>query len=62
MTAIVDDSMHVLGVFTDGDLRRALDASADLRTTRMDQVMDAQSQIGASLHVGGGGRALDGDS
>src|SRR5580658_7564480 len=27
MTAIVDDSMHVLGVFTDGDLRRALDAS-----------------------------------
>jgi arabinose-5-phosphate isomerase len=39
MTAIVDDSMHVLGVFTDGDLRRALDASADLRTTRMDQVM-----------------------
>jgi arabinose-5-phosphate isomerase len=39
MTAIVDDSMHVLGVFTDGDLRRALDASANLRTTRMDQVM-----------------------
>jgi len=39
MTAIVDDSMHVLGVFTDGDLRRALDASADLRTTRMDKVM-----------------------
>jgi arabinose-5-phosphate isomerase len=35
MTAIVDDSMHVLGVFTDGDLRRALDASADLRTTRV---------------------------
>jgi arabinose-5-phosphate isomerase len=39
MTAIVDNSMHVLGVFTDGDLRRALDASADLNTTRMDQVM-----------------------
>ncbi|HTD72622.1 MAG TPA: KpsF/GutQ family sugar-phosphate isomerase [Steroidobacteraceae bacterium] len=39
MTAIVDDSMHVLGVFTDGDLRRALDRQADLRTTRMDQVM-----------------------
>src|ERR1700729_4339657 len=41
MTAIVDDSMHVLGVFTDGDLRRALDASADLHTTRMDKVMTA---------------------
>jgi arabinose-5-phosphate isomerase len=39
MTAIVDDAMHALGVFTDGDLRRALDASTDLRTTRMDQVM-----------------------
>jgi arabinose-5-phosphate isomerase len=39
MTAIVDDAMHVLGVFTDGDLRRALDRSADLHRTRMDQVM-----------------------
>jgi arabinose-5-phosphate isomerase len=39
MTAIVDDAMHVLGVFTDGDLRRALDASVDLHNTRMDQVM-----------------------
>jgi len=39
MTAIVDDSMHLLGVFTDGDLRRALDASADLQATRMDKVM-----------------------
>ncbi len=27
MTAIVDEDMRVLGVFTDGDLRRALDAS-----------------------------------
>jgi arabinose-5-phosphate isomerase len=39
MTAIVDDSMHVLGIFTDGDLRRVLDRAADLRSTRMDQVM-----------------------
>jgi arabinose-5-phosphate isomerase len=41
MTAVVDDSTHVLGVFTDGDLRRALDRAADLRTTRIDQVMTA---------------------
>src|SRR3984957_7530009 len=41
MTAIVDDSMRVLGVFTDGDLRRALDRAADLQTTRMEQVMTA---------------------
>jgi arabinose-5-phosphate isomerase len=41
MTAIVDDSMRVLGVFTDGDLRRALDRAADLDATRMEQVMTA---------------------
>ena len=39
MTAIVDDSGHLLGVFTDGDLRRALDGQADLHSTRMDEVM-----------------------
>jgi arabinose-5-phosphate isomerase len=39
MTAIVDAEAHVLGVFTDGDLRRALDRAADLHATRMDQVM-----------------------
>jgi arabinose-5-phosphate isomerase len=39
MTAIVDEGLHVLGVFTDGDLRRVLDRSADLHTTRMDEVM-----------------------
>jgi arabinose-5-phosphate isomerase len=39
MTAIVDDAMRVLGVFTDGDLRRALDRAADMRATRMDRVM-----------------------
>jgi len=44
MTAIVDADSHVLGVFTDGDLRRALDASRDLRATRMDQVMSRQAK------------------
>src|SRR5277367_376417 len=44
MTAIVDDAMHVLGVFTDGDLRRALDRAADLHATRMDQVMTAAAK------------------
>ena len=39
MTAIVDSEDHVLGVFTDGDLRRALDAQVDLRATTMQQVM-----------------------
>jgi arabinose-5-phosphate isomerase len=44
MTAIVDADRHVLGVFTDGDLRRALDAAADLRSTRMEQVMSRQAK------------------
>jgi len=39
LTAIVDAAGRVEGVFTDGDLRRALDRSADLRATRMDSVM-----------------------
>jgi arabinose-5-phosphate isomerase len=44
MTAIVDEDSQVLGVFTDGDLRRALDASRDLRATRMDQVMSRHAK------------------
>ena len=39
MTAIVDEAHHVLGVFTDGDLRRALDRAADLHRTRMGELM-----------------------
>jgi arabinose-5-phosphate isomerase len=39
MTAIVDATNHVVGIFTDGDLRRALDRAADLHATRMDEVM-----------------------
>jgi arabinose-5-phosphate isomerase len=39
MTAVVDADRHVLGVFTDGDLRRALDNAADLHATRIEQVM-----------------------
>jgi arabinose-5-phosphate isomerase len=39
MTAIVDADDRILGVFTDGDLRRAIDRAADLHRTRMDEVM-----------------------
>jgi len=41
MTAVVDDEMHVLGIFTDGDLRRTLDRDADLRSRAMSEVMTA---------------------
>ncbi len=44
MTAIVDESNRVLGVFTDGDLRRALDRAADLHRTRMDELMTRQAK------------------
>ena len=39
MTAIVDDEQHILGIFTDGDLRRTLDAGADIRETLIRDVM-----------------------
>lgn len=38
-TAIVDDQSRVLGIFTDGDLRRLLEKGIDLRTTTAQQVM-----------------------
>ena len=40
MTAIVDGDGRLLGLYTDGDLRRSLDDEAvDLRSTRIDAVM-----------------------
>jgi arabinose-5-phosphate isomerase len=39
MTAIVDDDRRILGIFTDGDLRRALDAGVDIHETRMASIM-----------------------
>ena len=40
MTAVVDTDNHLLGLYTDGDLRRSLDdANVDLRHTRIDAVM-----------------------
>jgi arabinose-5-phosphate isomerase len=42
MTVVVDDNDTILGVFTDGDLRRALDHGAlDVRATLMKSVMTA---------------------
>jgi arabinose-5-phosphate isomerase len=40
-TAIIDADNHVLGVFTDGDVRRALDAGMDVHVTRISEVMTA---------------------
>ena len=38
-TAIVDGSARVLGIFTDGDLRRLMEKGIDLRTSTAEQVM-----------------------
>ena len=38
-TAIADDAGHVLGIFTDGDLRRLIERGADLRALRSADVM-----------------------
>lgn len=39
MTAVVDDHNTLVGIFTDGDLRRVIDAEVNLRTTPIAQVM-----------------------
>lgn len=41
MTSVVDSDDRLLGVFTDGDLRRALDRRLDVHATRMRDVMTA---------------------
>jgi len=41
MTAVVDGAHRVVGIFTDGDLRRTLDRSVDIHTTPVDLVMTA---------------------
>ncbi len=42
MTAIVNSGNEILGVFTDGDLRRTLDSGADIRTTMIREVMQSR--------------------
>ncbi len=39
MAVIIDKNERLLGVFTDGDLRRAIDQGLNLQTTLVDQVM-----------------------
>ncbi|MFZ5524658.1 MAG: KpsF/GutQ family sugar-phosphate isomerase [Pseudomonadota bacterium] len=41
MTAIVDAELHVLGIYTDGDLRRTLEKKLDFNATPIKSVMSA---------------------
>ena len=45
MTTIVDAERRVLGIFTDGDLRRALDGEVDVHRTPMRDVMTANCKV-----------------
>jgi len=45
MTTIVDPDRRVLGIFTDGDLRRALDRQIDVHATHMGAVMTADCKV-----------------
>jgi arabinose-5-phosphate isomerase len=42
MTAIIDNNERVVGIFTDGDLRRTLDKGGDLHATRIRDVMGVE--------------------
>ena len=44
MTAVVDEKRRVAGIFTDGDLRRALDRRIDVQKARMADVMTRGSR------------------
>jgi arabinose-5-phosphate isomerase len=49
LTAVVDADGRVVGIFTDGDLRRALDRNLDVRATAMADVMTRSPRaIGAN--------------
>jgi arabinose-5-phosphate isomerase len=41
MSTVIDEKGHLLGIFTDGDLRRALEQNHDLSTTQVGTVMSA---------------------
>lgn len=44
LCAVVDGDRRVAGIFTDGDLRRGLDGSGDIRTTPVRDLMTAHPQ------------------
>jgi arabinose-5-phosphate isomerase len=48
MTTIVDKGRHVLGIFTDGDLRRALDKQVDIHSTITDVMTTSSKTITAN--------------
>jgi arabinose-5-phosphate isomerase len=58
LTAVVDAQQHLLGVFTDGDLRRALDRRIDLHATTMREVMTVGGRAIGSHELAASAAAL----
>ena len=46
MTAIVDDADKLIGIFTDGDLRRVLSQTVDIHTTQLADYMSTDCKTG----------------
>ena len=44
MTAVVNEDKKLVGIFTDGDLRRSIEKSIDFTQTRIDSVMTTHCQ------------------
>ncbi len=45
MTAIVDSQMKIIGIFTDGDLRRTLDMGLDIHKTPIKDIMTSHCKV-----------------
>ena len=58
LTAVIDAQQRVLGVFSDGDLRRALDKRIDLHKTSMREVMTAGGRRIAAHELAAAAAAL----
>jgi len=50
MTTVVDQNNKLLGIFTDGDLRRTLDQAIDIHNTTLEQIMTAHCKT-ANAHM-----------
>jgi arabinose-5-phosphate isomerase len=58
LTAVLDEQQRVVGVFSDGDLRRALDKRIDLHRTPMREVMTAGGRRIAAHELAAAAAAL----
>ncbi|MDR7091798.1 KpsF/GutQ family sugar-phosphate isomerase [Cellvibrio fibrivorans] len=45
MTTVMDQGGNLLGIFTDGDLRRSIDKGVDIRTAKVGELMNTQPKM-----------------